>query len=243
MKSQIIAILVFHLCLLQGSSHAYEAREVTGGGRLEGGISFTGKLPEPLRLPITKNTDICGSGVREVQEVMVDKTGSLRDAVVFFEKIEAGKKWEKENGALVQEKCRFVPWVQVMREKKMLRSTNSDPVLHNLHIYERIGEMKISMFNEALIGKGAVFEKKIKLRRSHTMKIECDAHPFMHAYVLVLKNPYFAVTDSGGSYSINGIPPGKYWVTVWHSFLGSVMKEVEIRPGKTTVLDYRFKSN
>lgn len=228
----------------------YKVADVPDGGTLKGKITFSGQAPEPQKIPVEKNPEVCGAGVREIREVTVSPDGGLQHVVVFFEKVKSGKdwpapadtKWGKPEGwQLNQEKCVFMPWVQVIPDKSELEVVNRDPVLHNIHTYELIGNVRVTMFNEAQPKQGYTFKKKMRMRRGNTVKVECDAHNFMHAYIKVLKNPYFAITAADGSFSIDNVPPGKYKVVVWHSKLGEVKKDVSIEPGKTVELAHEFK--
>jgi len=46
--------------------------------------------------------------------------------------------------------------------------------------------------------------------------VKCNQHPWMKSYIGVLKHPFFAVSAEDGSYTIKGVPPGKYTVVAWH---------------------------
>ncbi|MGK7344590.1 MAG: carboxypeptidase-like regulatory domain-containing protein [Candidatus Nitrospinota bacterium M3_3B_026] len=221
----------------------YKVADVPDGGTLKGKITFSGQAPEPQKIPIEKNPEVCGTGVREIREVTVSPDGGLQHVVVYFEKIKTGKEWPKaEKGyQLNQKTCTFKPWVQVIPDKSELEVVNQDPILHNIHTYELIGNVRVTMFNEAQPTQGYTFKKNIRMRRGTTMKVECDAHNFMHAYTKVLKNPYYAITAADGSFSIDKVPPGKYKVVVWHSTLGEVKKEVSIEPGKAVEIAHEFK--
>lgn len=251
-RSAVSLAAVFTLLSLS-LAYGYTAQDVSGGGKLSGKISFSGTAPDSLKFPIEKNPEICGTGIREVREVTVDGGGGLQHSVVYFTKISAGKKWPApEKNAwgtptgyeLNQKTCTFVPWIMVVEDKKELIIINRDPVLHNIHTYELIPSgtkfVRVTMFNEAQPTQGYTFKKKIRMRRGDSMKVECDAHNFMHAYMKVLKNPYYAITAADGSYSIDQIPAGKYKVTVWHSSLGKVVKDVEIGAGGAAKLDHTF---
>jgi hypothetical protein len=224
------------------TAYAYTAQDVSNGGTLSGKITHSGAVPAPISITMEKNPEVCGTGQREIREVHVDGSGGLQHSVVYFEKISAGKKWPDETVQLNQKGCKFLEWLQVMRAKTELEIINRDPVLHNIHTYELIGKVRVTIFNEAQPTQGYTFKKKIKMRRSPIMKIECDAHNFMHAWMLVLKNPYYAITAPDGSYSIDQIPAGKYKVTIWHSKLGKKQQEIEITAGGTANLNHEYKS-
>ena len=69
---------------------------------------------------------------------------------------------------------------------------------------------------------GDTVTKEIKLRKGNGMKIECDAHDFMHSFVYVAKNPYYSVVDENGHFEITDVPAGTYTIMVWHGFLGEI---------------------
>ena len=63
------------------------------------------------------------------------------------------------------------------------------------------------------------------------MKVECDAHDFMHAFVFVAKNPYYSVVDENGNFEIGDIPAGNYTIKVWHGVLGEQEDTVTVDAG------------
>ena len=60
------------------------------------------------------------------------------------------------------------------------------------------------------------------------MKFKCDVHPWMGAYVGVMTNPFFAVTDEKGNYSIKGLPAGEYELEAWHEKFGKQTMKVKV---------------
>jgi plastocyanin len=52
----------------------------------------------------------------------------------------------------------------------------------------------------------------------------CALHPEMQAYILVLQNPYFAVTKANGTFTMPAMPDGSYEVQVWGVKLSSADK-------------------
>lgn len=66
----------------------------------------------------------------------------------------------------------------------------------------------------------------------------CRIHPEMEGYVVVLQNPYFAVTGADGHYKIDNVPPGKYSVGVWHAKLKVQPKAVTVDAAKPAVVDF-----
>ena len=134
-----------------------------------------------------------------------------------------------------------MPFMSVMTNDSMFEATNSDPVLHNIHTYEIMGRAKKTVMNVSQPKQGATTKKKVKLKRGAGMKIECDAHDFMHGFVFVAKNPYYAVVAEDGTYTINDIPAGKYKVKAWHGTLGEQKGKAEVTAGGSATVDFTFK--
>jgi hypothetical protein len=69
----------------------------------------------------------------------------------------------------------------------------------------------------------------------------CNVHPEMEAYVLVLTNPYYAVTDEEGSFRIEGVPAGTYDIRVWNKRLKADTREVIVGEGEETEITVALK--
>jgi len=212
-------------------------------GTITGVLDFKGPVPAADEFIITKNPKICGTGMRAVTWVRV-KNGKLAQAVVAIDKVPGGTKvWPTGavNAKSNQKGCTFIPYLQVIKNGGELTVLNSDPVLHNIHTYEIIGRAKRTMFNVSQPGKGFVFKEKIKVRRGHWMKVECDAHNFMQAWDFIARSPYYSVSGNNGVFKITDIPPGTYNVVAYHPTLGMLKKTVKVGAATTTV-DFTFSA-
>jgi hypothetical protein len=64
-----------------------------------------------------------------------------------------------------------------------------------------------------------------------TFYMQCGFHAFMESWAMAVNNPYYALTDANGRFSIDNIPPGTYQLVVWHPQTGpGVTKMVTIQP-------------
>ena len=218
----------------------YKVVDVSNGGSISGKVNFTGKDAAPQIYKVAKDTDTCGKENRVIDYVDV-KDGVLRNVVVYLDKVKSGKKFDKIEADIDQKGCAFIPYMSVMTNDTIFKATNSDPVLHNIHTYEILGRAKKTVMNVSQPKQGAVTRKKVKLKRGAGMKIECDAHDFMHGFVFVAKNPYYAVVAEDGTYTINDIPAGKYKLKAWHGTLGEKKGKADVAAGGTTTVDFTFK--
>lgn len=221
---------------------SYKEIEVSGGGSIAGTVAAGSATAETKTFTISKDPEICGEGTRDVQFVRVNGDAIL-DAVVFLDKVKEGKAIPEELNSLTltQEKCTFSPFLGVMANKGELTAVNADHTLHNIHTYELIGKARRTVFNVSQPTAGDMFTKQVKLRKGAGMKIECDAHDFMHGFVFVARNPYFAVVDENGAFEIGDIPPGTYNIKVWHGQLGEIKGgKVEVTADGVTTVDLSF---
>jgi hypothetical protein len=225
----------------------YEVAEVTGGGTISGKVLLGNAKVETQTLTITKDTHVCGTGTREVQWVRANGD-ALLDAVVYVENVEAGKPFPEgaRNLVLDQKECRFQPYLQVMANGGKITPLNSDNVIHSTHAFElmQIADNKIArrtLFNMSQIPSDpGLFPRTVRLRRGKSVKIECDGHDFMHAWIFVARNPYYAVVDENGEFTITGVPPGTYVVRSWHGRLNEREATVEVTAGGTTDVTFSY---
>ncbi len=243
-RSTLISSISLALAMSLPTAQAapYKTIEVTDGGSVSGKVTFSGDDPAPKIFAITKDNDVCGSGNREVDFVRVTD-GALNDVVVYLDKVKEGKAFDPatETGAVNQSGCAFDPFIQVMHNGSDFTAKNSDTVSHNIHTYEILGRAKKTVFNISQPDQGNVV-KQVKLKRGTAMKVECDQHDFMHGFVFVAKSPYFALVADDGSYTIDGVPPGKYTVKAWHGTLKGQKASVEVAAGASASADFEFKA-
>ncbi len=240
--TNILALALGAVTVVNVHAAGYEVVDVTDGGSVTGKIAFAGTDPAAKIFAITKDPDTCGTGDRLIDFVKV-KDGGLSEVVVYLDKVKSGKAFDEGEaaGELDQKGCEFHPFLQVMHNGAQIEVLNSDPVSHNIHTYEILGRARKTLFNVSQPDQGSVINKTVKLRRGSAMKVECDQHDFMHGFVFVAKNPYYAVVAEDGSFTIDAVPPGKYTVKAWHGTLGEKKASVTVEAGKATSVGFEFK--
>lgn len=214
---------------------AYEEIAVANGGAIKGSVKVEGKAPKLPPLEVSKYKDVCKNVPNE--SLVVGFGGGVRYTVLTLEGITRGKAVEREAvHELDNVKCRFVPHVQAASVGQFLLLKNTDPILHTAHAYFHDGQPH---FNVGLY-PGRVSRKP--LVTPGTVKIVCEVHPWMSAFIVVTEHPYHGVTDVYGAYLINDIPPGTYRLKVWHETLGTQEKEVRVTEGKTFQVDFAYSA-
>jgi len=228
------------LLLLPFHVQAYEEVVVANGGMIKGAVKFQGSPPKLPTFPVTKFKDVCKTFPNET--LVIGPKQGVRYAVVTLEGITKGKAVEKEAvHELDNSQCRFVPHVQAASVGQFVLLKNSDPILHTAHAYfeggERFHAPAQPQFNVGLY-PGRISRKP--LVSPGVAKILCEVHPWMIAYIVVTEHPYHAVTDIYGEYEIRDVPPGNYRLKVWHESLGIQEKQVEVKGGAVSNVDFNF---
>ncbi len=238
-RPSAVIVTLFTAVLLVASAsgaQAYEVVTVANGATIQGKVLYQGRVRSKKVIP-TRDQEVCG-GIRDRPEVVLGADNGVQHAVVYLKKMQRGKDW---GGAttfkapvLDQEKCLFVPHVQVMRAGS-LEIVNSDPILHNTHgFYGRR-----TAFNMALPNQGQRITTE--LERPGLVRVECDAHGWMLAWVYVADSPYYTVTAEDGTFNITDIPPGEYTLVAWQEYTGAVETPVTVKPGETADVSIELK--
>jgi hypothetical protein len=219
----LVLVTIVVLVIATVPARAYEVVSVPDGGTIQGKVSFTGSAPGSKKVIPTKDKEVCG-GIRDVPQMELAADKGVQNAFVYLKKVDKGKAWEKvaKTPAIDNEKCEFQPHVQVIPMGD-IEIVNSDPVLHNTHGFYG----KQTAFNVALPNQGQRIKKPLK--KSGLVRVECDAHGWMRAWVYVAENPYYAVTGKDGTFSLKDVPPGTYTLVAWQEFTGEVEQSVTVK--------------
>jgi plastocyanin len=230
---------------------AYEVVTVPEPGVLAGVVRFTGTPPKLEPLPVNKNRDVCGES-KESEALVLGPERGVRGSVILLEGVARGKKPVAEV-VLDNARCVFVSHVTAVMAGERTRVKNSDTILHNTHGF--LG--KPTVFNLALPNRDQMIEITKRLTKPGVIRVVCDAHPHMTAWMIVHDSPYYAVTDERGAFRLDGIPPGSYKVTMWHEGFRAkgvdkdgrpayedpitVTREVTIAPKGAATVDFELK--
>ncbi|HXI23709.1 MAG TPA: carboxypeptidase regulatory-like domain-containing protein, partial [Pyrinomonadaceae bacterium] len=115
------------------------------------------------------------------------------------------------SATLDQDGCHYKPHVVGVVVNEPITIKNSDPTTHNIHFTPKNGED----WNQSQPNGAPTLTHKLT-RGEVMVPVKCNQHPWMKSYVGVTKHPFFAVTAEDGSFTIKGVPPGKYTVVAWH---------------------------
>ena len=215
--------------------HGYEIVTVANGGAVEGKVEFTGPKPPARKVVPTKDTAVCG-GAREVEQIQLSPDKGVGDAVVWVKRVEKGKAWDKPATppALRNTNCDFKPYVQVVQLRTDVELVNEDAVFHNLHSFLD----KVTVHNVSLPKNGRPVRRAFQ--EPGMVRVECDAHSWMKAWIYVADSPYYTMTDKDGRFAIRDLPPGDYTLVAWHDYAGVSEVPLRIAPGATAPVNLKL---
>lgn len=208
------------------------------GATIVGRVIFRGAVPPPQVVEVTRNPETCGAS-QSIQPMIVDPaSGGVKDTVVSLVLQDRLVKPATEQPSAIptvtNRTCAFHPRIGVAKAGDLLETRNEDPVMHNTHIYAD----NRTFLNVALVAGGRPVQKKV--RSSGLMKLTCDAHSFMHGYVMVIDHDFVSTTDALGKFSITGVPSGIHEVSLWHETLGTLKKEVTVPSQGTVTITFEY---
>jgi plastocyanin len=159
------------------------------------------------------------------------------DAVVSLEGLAAAPIKPQEaargkNPVMDQREMRFVPHVLAVLMGSTVEFPNNDKNWHNVYSKSEPKKFDLGLYEP---GKS----RSVNFDKPGVVRILCNVHPAMEAFIVVKEHPYFAATDKQGNYRLNAVPLGKHRLQVWHPQLGTRETAAEIvREGE--VLDVSF---
>ena len=149
----------------------------------------------------------------------VSAGGGLADVVVVLKGDFKSTNVSAAPVVLDQKNCLYSPTILAVQAGQKLLVKNSDPCVHNVHTVPKENEMKNLVQAPGTADLEFVFDKPEPF-----LKMQCDVHAWMFAYVTVLDSPYFAVSGKDGKFTIKNVPPGKYTVTAMHRKISAVLE-------------------
>jgi plastocyanin len=198
------------------------AAEVVSAGTIKGNVRYTGAPIEKKKWPVSIDQYICGNE-KEAEDLVLSSKNGIRNAVVSLRGLPPGTKWTKDVKPVKmdQVKCEFVPRVVLVPVGGTVEFLNSDRLLHNV----RSDAKENSPFNRAQPHARTI---SIAFKNPETLRVDCDLHSWMRAWVVVTEHPFYTITNEDGQFVFENVPPGKYTVQVWQEALGIVTQEITV---------------
>jgi plastocyanin len=213
---------------------AFAASTITGT------VTFEGKAPalKPLAMDADPACAKKHSAPVPGEALALGSGNTVGNIMVWVSKgLPAGKTYPapKTPAVLDQNGCQYKPHVMALMVGQPYKILNSDGILHNIHALPKINKP----FNRpmpATIKEATVTFDKVEAN----FPIKCDVHPWMNAFVAVFNHPFFSVTSTDGKYTISGLDPGTYEISVWQEKLGTKTASVTVGASDTKTQNFKF---
>ncbi len=208
------------------SRRAYAASTAARPGSIRGRVELRRAAP-----PVERRPGVSDLGAAAARD-MADRLRS----VVYLETAPRGAFETNEGGRAVMDQHNetFVPHVLAIMTGTTVDFPNSDKFYHNVFSLSKVAKFDLGRY-------AAGRSRPVRFDRPGIVRVFCDIHSHMNAFILVFSHPFFAMTDNDGRYRIENIPPGAYNVIAWNEGTSSEPKPVVVPDGGITELDFTLR--
>jgi plastocyanin len=194
----------------------------------QGSSGIRGRLDiRRLQKPVERRPDVAAPGAAGPRDLP-----DLRRGVVYLETAPRAAFDERDPGRAVmdQRNERFVPHVLAVMVGTVVDFPNSDLTYHNVFSLSRAKRFDLGRY---AAGKS----KGVRMDRTGVVRVFCDIHSHMSAFVLVFNHPFFDVTDVNGRFELPALPAGTYTVVGWYEGDARISRPVTVQPNNWTEVD------
>lgn len=217
----------FHVSIASILSLVLCATASAETGDLKVRFVYGGDAPVPSLIDVNKDTEFCGKHNLKNETLIVNADNKgVKNVVLYVYTGRGGSKLgdvapANATHTLANKNCRFEPHIVIAQTGDTLKVTNPDTVGHNANL---------SFFNnkQQNFTVPASQEKSVELKESEPapIPVDCNIHPWMKAYIVVLDHPFAAKSDENGELLIKGLPTGELVFRVYHE--AGAIKKVKV---------------
>ncbi|MCP4930360.1 MAG: hypothetical protein QGI44_01735 [Candidatus Marinimicrobia bacterium] len=203
-------------------------------GDVTGRVKYIGKPPKAKRLRMDADP-VCAASHKETalaESFIVDADGNLANVIVYLNGVSFNGNPPTTPAILDQNGCLYSPHVFAVMAGQQIDILNGDKTMHNIHALPKVNKEFNKGMPKSLKKISTVFKKA-----EDVFVIKCDVHPWMKSYTRVFDHPYFAVTNTDGTFNISNVPDGTYEIIAWQEKFGSKRTQsqsITVKGGKAT---------
>ncbi|MGA7364744.1 MAG: carboxypeptidase regulatory-like domain-containing protein [Candidatus Sulfotelmatobacter sp.] len=212
-----------------------------GEGKITGTVKLSGTAPHMKGIDMSKDPYCVKQHVNNpghLETVVVGEGDGLENVVLYISDWSGPATVTTAVPVFDQKNCMYTPHVLAMDVNEQFKVVTSDQTTHNIHPLPNPMTGNIP-WNQSQPPGAAPIEKSWKA--PEMIPVQCNIHPWMHGWFVVVKGPY-ATTDDKGAYTINNVPPGSYTVTAWQEDYGTQTAKVTVAAGGSGTADFTFKA-
>jgi len=226
----------FVLVIVAGLGAAFQ---VATAADISGAITLKGTPPPEKEITPIQADANCSklyTALPKTRFYAVGPNQELADVFVTLKGISGKSTGASAPPAVLDQRgCLYSAYVMAIQTDQKLLVKNSDPVAHNIHPSPVVPGNKEDNKMQVPNGPDLTFSFQ---KPEIFLKVLCNVHTWMFAYICVVDHPYFAVSDKDGKYMIKNVPDGKYTLEVYHRkaapSASPVTKEIEVKGGNVT---------
>ncbi len=211
---RLLALLAITLVAQVSSAQgAYQVVSVENGGTIKGTVKWQGPVPHLMASEINKDPQVCdprSEKRRDLERLLVAPNGGVANTVVFLRNITRGKAMDlpESRRYLNQKSCRYEPHILLVPVQANVTVKSKDPLLHTVQMSGS------AEYNLPFTAEGQEISRP--MIREGNVSMRCNVHPWMNGEMVVVRHPYYAVTDSDGNFELTQVPAGEYELVAWH---------------------------
>jgi len=215
-----------------------------GEGKITGTVKLDGTAPHMKGIEMSKDPYCVKANPTPAhyENVVVGANGALQNVVLYIEGWSGNATVATDVPVFDQKNCMYSPHVLALDTNQTFKVVTSDQTAHNIHPLPN--PMTNVGWNQSQPPGAPPVEKAWK--NPEFIPVQCNIHPWMHGWHVVVKGPY-ATTDASGNFTINNVPPGSYTVTAWHEPDPSIpqntqSQKVTVTAGGAATANFSFKA-
>ena len=219
---RIYVLSLVSLVVIQPSTELGAARN----GVIRGRVEIRRVIPQVERRPGV--TDLGAPAARDVDDRM--------RSVVYLESAPRRAFEVDEGGRAVMDQRNetFVPHLLAIMTGTTVEFPNSDKFYHNVFSLSKTARFDLGRYAAGRF-------RSVRFDKPGIVRVFCDIHSHMNAFILVFSHPFFALTDDEGRYRIESVPPGSYNVVAWNEGTASESKPVTVADGGIAEQDFSIR--
>ncbi len=124
----------------------------------------------------------------------------------------------------------FVPHVVAVMTGSLVDFPNNDKTFHNVFSLSKTKRFDLGRY-------AAGHSKAVRFDRPGVVRVFCDIHSHMSAFVVVFNHRFFDVTEPDGRFRLESVPPGTYTVVGWYEGEARLTRQVTVTPGTAVELE------
>ena len=221
-RAGLVTLLAVALTAGAWRGPGLDAAQTPAAGAIRGRLDIRRHAPLPQPRPSV--SDLGGRHPHQPPDV--------RRGLVYLDVAPRSAFDDRDPGRAVMDQRNetFLPRLLAVQTGTTVDFPNSDSTYHNVFSLSRARRFDLGRY---AAGK----TKSVRFDRPGVVRVFCDIHSHMSAFIVVFNHPYFRVTDADGRFRIDNVPPGTYTVIGWYEGEARAQRSVTVTAGAAADLD------